>query len=80
MKVIKDIAVAVQPTSEQFRDALLNTARRFQEMGLEVTINNPHLLNDGDKYVAVVEGRAEEVNDDPPFDINPVSTVPNRRI
>jgi len=83
MKVIKEIAVVVQSTSEGFHDGLMDAAQRFQGQELEVTINNPHLagvVGNNPRYIAVVEGRGEEVNDNPPFAINRESTIPNRRI
>lgn len=89
MKVIKEIAVVVQSSSEHFHDELMNTTQRFQEQGLEVTINNPRSSRDLARvdgtfnYMAVVEGRAGEVdpNDlDDPHPFAPFNTIPNRRI
>lgn len=60
MKKIKDLKVVVQPTSEHFHDELMWCIKHLEKQGLEVTINNPHVVRfgiDQDHYVAVVEGR-----------------------
>lgn len=61
MKII-DISVINQDTSKGFAYALMEAVEELQEKGLEVTINNPHLVTgEGGagvfNYVAVVEGR-----------------------
>lgn len=61
MRVIEKIAVVVSNSSEQFHDTLMESIQRFQEEGLEVTINNPHFVREAEcsfkHYGAIVEGR-----------------------
>ncbi len=59
MKII-DVRVINKATGTSFETALVKVAKEFQEKGLLVTINNPHLVIGGRgglfNYVAIVEG------------------------
>jgi len=69
MKIV-DVTVVDQDSAQGFERTLKEAVEGFQEKGLEVTINNPHLVNDYRReavkrsqgmftYVALVEGRGD---------------------
>ena len=63
MVKIKELEVVVAEDASNFEDSLKEQVNNMQKRGLEVTINNPHVVKYQntigdylDHYIAVVEG------------------------
>jgi len=76
MKKIKELEIISRSDSFEFEKDLKEQINKMQDNGLEVTINNPHIVRSGSlrTYMATIEGRANDTSGAfPPFNINPKS-------